>query len=143
LISVTTGGALVFYFSDAPTLVRVLVHGEASVSVWAWIAVFTGTTYGLAGFAREQVCTFMCPWPRLQGAIWDPEAFTVNYRDYRGEKRMSAKKAAEAQPRRTGRRLRELQPVRQRLPGRHRHKGGAEFRLHQLRSRGPFPACPS
>ena len=37
----------------------------------------------------------MCPWPRLQGAIWDPEALTVNYRDYRGEQRMSAKKAAE------------------------------------------------
>ena len=37
----------------------------------------------------------MCPWPRLQGAIWDPEAFTVNYRDYRGEQRTSAKKAAE------------------------------------------------
>jgi cytochrome c oxidase accessory protein FixG len=57
--------------------------------------VFAGTTYGLAGFAREQVCTFMCPWPRLQGAIWDPEAYTVNYRDYRGEQRTSAKKAAE------------------------------------------------
>jgi cytochrome c oxidase accessory protein FixG len=67
--------------------------------VLAWILVFTGTTYGLAGFAREQVCTFMCPWPRLQGAIWDPEAFTVNYRDYRGEKRMSAKKAVEARDR--------------------------------------------
>ena len=51
--------------------------------------------YGLAGFARDQVCTFMCPWPRLQGAIWDPEAYTVNYRDYRGEQRTSAKKAAE------------------------------------------------
>jgi len=36
----------------------------------------------------------MCPWPRLQGAIWDPKAYTVNYRDYRGEQRMSAKKAA-------------------------------------------------
>jgi len=99
LISVATGGAPVFYFSDAPTLVRAIVHGDASTSVWAWIAVFAGTTYGLAGFAREQVCTFMCPWPRLQGAIWDPEAFTVNYRDYRGEKRMSAKKASEARGR--------------------------------------------
>jgi cytochrome c oxidase accessory protein FixG len=37
----------------------------------------------------------MCPWPRLQGAIWDPEALTVNYRDHRGETRVSAKKAAE------------------------------------------------
>ncbi len=98
-ISVATGGVLVFYFIDAPTLLTALAHGEASISVWAWIATFTATTYGLAGFARDQVCTFMCPWPRLQGAIWDPEAFTVNYRDYRGEKRMSAKKAAEARSR--------------------------------------------
>jgi cytochrome c oxidase accessory protein FixG len=95
LISVLTSGTLVFYFTDAPTLVHELLRGEASVTALTWIAVFAGTTYGLAGFAREQVCTFMCPWPRLQGAIWDPEAFTVNYRDYRGERRMSAKKAAE------------------------------------------------
>lgn len=98
-IAFATGGALVFYFTDAPTLVRELVHGEASVSAWAWITIFAGTTYGLAGFARDQVCTFMCPWPRLQGAIWDPEAYTVNYRDYRGEQRTSAKKAIELRSR--------------------------------------------
>ena len=90
-----TGGTLIFYFTDAPGFLRSLAHGEASPNALMWIAVFAGTTYGLAGFARDQVCTFMCPWPRLQGAIWDPEAFTVNYRDYRGEQRMSAKKAAE------------------------------------------------
>jgi cytochrome c oxidase accessory protein FixG len=95
LISLGTGGTLIFYFTDAPELVRGLVHGDLSATALTWILVFTGTTYGLAGFAREQVCTFMCPWPRLQGAIWDPEAFTVNYRDYRGETRTSAKKAAE------------------------------------------------
>ncbi|MES1150087.1 MAG: 4Fe-4S dicluster domain-containing protein, partial [Bradyrhizobium guangdongense] len=39
------------------------------------------------------------PWPRLQGAIWDPEAFTVNYRDHRGEQRMSVKKAADLRAR--------------------------------------------
>lgn len=94
-ISLATGGAVVFYFTDAPTLLRQFASGEASLFVWVWVVTFAGTTYGLAGFAREQVCTFMCPWPRLQGAIWDPEAFTVNYRDYRGEQRMSAKKAAE------------------------------------------------
>lgn len=98
-ISLATGGALVFYFTDAPTLLGQFAHGEASLFVWVWVATFAATTYGLAGFAREQVCTFMCPWPRLQGAIWDPEAFTVNYRDYRGEERMSAKKAAEARAR--------------------------------------------
>jgi cytochrome c oxidase accessory protein FixG len=98
-ISLATGGTLIFYFTDAPGLVRALVSGDASATALTWIAVFAGTTYGLAGFAREQVCTFMCPWPRLQGAIWDPEAFTVNYRDYRGEQRMSAKKAVELRAR--------------------------------------------
>jgi len=95
LISLATGGTLIFYFTDAPDLLRDLAAGNFSANALTWIAVFTGTTYGLAGFAREQVCTFMCPWPRLQGAIWDPEAYTVNYRDYRGEQRTSAKKAAE------------------------------------------------
>lgn len=99
VISLLTGGALIFYFTDAPGLVRALFAGESSPIALTWITVFTGTTYGLAGFAREQVCTFMCPWPRLQGAIWDPEAYTVNYRDYRGERRMSAKKGAELRAR--------------------------------------------
>ena len=93
LISLGTGGTLIFYFTDAPALLSGAVRGDVSMNALTWIVVFTGTTYGLAGFAREQVCTFMCPWPRLQGAIWDPEAFTVNYRDYRGEQRVSAKKA--------------------------------------------------
>lgn len=99
LISLATGGTLIFYFVDAPSLVRAFLAADFSPVALTWITVFTGTTYGLAGFAREQVCTFMCPWPRLQGAIWDPEAFTVNYRDYRGEPRMSAKKAAELRAR--------------------------------------------
>jgi cytochrome c oxidase accessory protein FixG len=95
LIAMGTGGAFVLYFADAPTLVSDLVTGQASVMAYAWVGILTGTTYTLAGFAREQVCTWMCPWPRLQGAIWDPEALTVNYRDYRGEPRGSAKKSAE------------------------------------------------
>lgn len=94
LISLATGGTLIFYFTDAPDLLRGFASGDVSANALTWIVVFTATTYGLAGFAREQVCTFMCPWPRLQGAIWDPEAYTVNYRDYRGEQRTSAKKAA-------------------------------------------------
>ncbi len=94
-VSVATGGALVLYFVDAPTFLRGVMHGEAPLLMWSWILIFAGVTYVLAGFAREQVCIFMCPWPRLQGAIWDPEALTVNYRDYRGEQRMSAKKAVE------------------------------------------------
>ncbi|WP_460450005.1 cytochrome c oxidase accessory protein CcoG [Alsobacter sp. SYSU BS001988] len=92
-IATWTGAGLVLYFGDAPQTLRDLLAGEASALAYAWVAIIAGLTYLLAGFAREQVCTFMCPWPRLQGAIWDPEALTVNYRDYRGEPRGSAKKA--------------------------------------------------
>lgn len=98
-IALATGGAFALYFADAPRLLRELATAEASATAYASVAILTATTYALAGFAREQVCTWMCPWPRLQGAIWDPEALTVNYRDYRGEARMSAKKAAELRSR--------------------------------------------
>ncbi len=93
LIAMGTGGAFVFYFADAHALLPALVTGQASVTAYIAVATLTATTYTLAGHAREQVCTWMCPWPRLQGAIWDPEALTVNYRDYRGEARASLKKA--------------------------------------------------
>ncbi len=96
LVAAGTGGAFVLYFGDATQLVPALLTGSASAGAYSAVAVLTFTTYALAGHAREQVCTWMCPWPRLQGAIWDPEALTVNYRDYRGEQRASAKKAAQA-----------------------------------------------
>ena len=67
LIALATGGALVFYFTDAPILAHELLHGEASLLAWSWIIVFAGTTYSLAGFAREQVCTFMCPGRDFRG----------------------------------------------------------------------------
>lgn len=95
LIAMVTGGAFVLYFTDAPTILADLAMGRASAIAYAWVGILTCTTYTLAGFAREQVCTWMCPWPRLQGAIWDPEALAVNYRDHRGEPRASAKKAVE------------------------------------------------
>ncbi|MEH0069114.1 4Fe-4S dicluster domain-containing protein [Pannonibacter sp. Pt2-lr] len=95
-IAAATGGAFVLYFADAPTLLRRLASGEAPLLAYSMVLTLTFTTYCLAGLAREKVCTFMCPWPRLQGAIWDAQALTVNYRPQRGEPRMSAKKAVAA-----------------------------------------------
>ena len=92
-----TGGAWVLYFSDAPTLVRQLATLQAPVSAYAWIGIFTFTTYYLAGFMREQVCLYMCPWPRIQAALTDVDALNVSYRRDRGEPRMSLKEAAKAQ----------------------------------------------
>ncbi|MDI9850212.1 cytochrome c oxidase accessory protein CcoG [Rhodoblastus sp. 17X3] len=88
-----TGGAWVLYFADAPTLVHDLATFRASSTVYIWIAILTFTTYALAGHMREQVCVYMCPWPRIQAALTDEWALNVTYRGDRGEPRVSAKKA--------------------------------------------------
>lgn len=88
-----TGGAWVLYFADAPTLVKDLATGNAPLVAYAWIGILTFTTYALAGHLREQVCLYMCPWPRIQAALTDEYALNVTYRYDRGEPRMSVKKA--------------------------------------------------
>ncbi|GGK51476.1 cytochrome c oxidase accessory protein CcoG [Salinarimonas ramus] len=99
LVAVMTGGAFALYFADAPTLLRDLATGAAPAAAYGAVAALTLTTYLLAGHAREQVCTWMCPWPRLQNAIFDPKALSVAYRDARGEPRLPAKRALESRAR--------------------------------------------
>ena len=95
LIAWWTGGAWVLYFADAPTLVTNLATGQAPMVAYVWIGILTFTTYVLAGFMREQVCVYMCPWPRIQAALTDEWALNVTYRYDRGEPRTSVKKAEE------------------------------------------------
>lgn len=97
LIALATGGAWVFYFTDAPTLLAELVVFQAPYVAYATIAVLTATTFIFGGFMREQVCIYMCPWPRIQAAMMDPDTITVAYRDWRGEPRgKHMKRTAEA-----------------------------------------------
>jgi cytochrome c oxidase accessory protein FixG len=93
LIAWWTGGAWVLYFADAPTLVRQLAAFEAPVAAYAFIGTLTFTTYALAGVMREQVCNYMCPWPRIQAALTDSEALNVTYRYDRGDPRVSLRQA--------------------------------------------------
>ncbi|MCI4677817.1 cytochrome c oxidase accessory protein CcoG [Rhodoblastus acidophilus] len=93
MIAWWTGGAWVLYFADAPTLVKQLATFQAPTTAYVWIIILTSTTYLLAGFAREQVCLYMCPWPRIQAALTDEYALNVTYRVDRGEPRGSVKKA--------------------------------------------------
>jgi len=89
-----TGGAWVLYFADAPQLVRSLATFQAPPIAYGFIGLLTFTTYALAGWMREQVCVYMCPWPRIQAALTDEYALNVTYRFDRGEPRASLKKAA-------------------------------------------------
>ncbi len=94
IIAWWTGGAWVLYFADAPTLVSDLINFNAPAVAYVSIGILTFTTYTLAGHMREQVCTYMCPWPRIQAALIDENALNVTYRYDRGEPRASVKKAA-------------------------------------------------
>jgi cytochrome c oxidase accessory protein FixG len=87
LIGAATGGAWVFYFTDAPQLARDLIAGTAHPIAYTTIFVLTATTFLFGGFFREQVCIYACPWPRIQAAMMDEDTLTVAYREWRGEPR--------------------------------------------------------
>lgn len=94
MVSLATGGAWIFYFADAPTLGGQFVAGEASTIAYATVATLTATTFVLGGFMREQVCIYMCPWPRIQTAMLDEKSLIVTYKDWRGEPRGRGRREA-------------------------------------------------
>ncbi len=97
VIAVATGGAWIFYFADAPSLAFDFATGQAAYVAYSTVAILTATTYIFGGLMREQVCIYMCPWPRIQGAMLDEHSLTVTYNDWRGEPRSKhAKKAIAA-----------------------------------------------
>ncbi|MFY7836590.1 MAG: cytochrome c oxidase accessory protein CcoG [Novosphingobium sp.] len=95
-ISFATGGAWIFYFADAPTLQYEFWTGTAAPVAYATTFVLTMTTFIFGGFMREQVCVYMCPWPRIQTAMLDEKSLIVTYKDWRGEPRGSVKSALKA-----------------------------------------------
>jgi len=92
VIGLFTGGAWVFYFNDAPTLLEHILHLDVPWSVLGWIVSLTFSTYLMAGFARDQVCEYMCPYARFQSAMFDKNTLIIGYDEERGEKRGKHKK---------------------------------------------------
>jgi cytochrome c oxidase accessory protein FixG len=91
-IALATGGAWVFYFTDAPTLFWNLLNGTAHPIAYTTMFILAATTFAFGGFAREQICIYACPWPRVQAAMMDEDTITIGYRDWRGEPRGKLKK---------------------------------------------------
>nr|WP_314442424.1 cytochrome c oxidase accessory protein CcoG [uncultured Sphingomonas sp.] len=94
VIAAATGGAWIFYFADAPTLARSFLSGEAPAVAYTTVALLTATTFVFGGFMREQVCVYMCPWPRIQTAMMDEKTLIVTYKDWRGEPRGKGRRKA-------------------------------------------------
>ncbi|MFU8864737.1 MAG: cytochrome c oxidase accessory protein CcoG [Rhodobacterales bacterium] len=97
LIGLATGGAWIFYFTDAPTLARDLVTFSAHPIAYTTMFILTMTTFIFGGFAREQICIYACPWPRIQAAMLDEDSLTIGYRDWRGEPRGKHRKSEGAE----------------------------------------------
>lgn len=93
-----TGGGWIMYYVDAPTVTVDFWTGKASNGVYGFTFLFTATTYVLAGWAREQVCTYMCPWPRFQSAMLDEQTLIVTYQGWRGEPRGRGKRDVATTP---------------------------------------------
>ncbi|MBI1340857.1 cytochrome c oxidase accessory protein CcoG [bacterium] len=92
LIAFMTGGAWILYWHDAPTLARTFFVGEAPATAYVFAGLLTLTTYALAGTMREQVCTYLCPWPRIQSGLIDKDSLAVTYRSDRGDPRGAFRK---------------------------------------------------
>lgn len=92
IIGLFTGGAWTLYFTDAPTLIDQIIHGVVPWQTQIWIYGLTFSTYIMAGYAREQVCTYMCPYARFQSGMFDKDTLIISYDKDRGEPRGSHKK---------------------------------------------------
>ncbi|MBT1119710.1 cytochrome c oxidase accessory protein CcoG [Stutzerimonas nitrititolerans] len=94
-VSLGIGITFVGYFTPIRDLVPDLLTLE--VGGWAlfWVGFFTLATYGNAGFLREQVCIYMCPYARFQSVMFDKDTLIVSYDPRRGEKRGPRKKDAD------------------------------------------------
>ncbi len=86
-IAFVTGLTFTLYWDYAPDLVVEFVTGQAPFAAYATTAFLTATTYVMAGLAREQVCTFMCPYSRFQSVMLDTDSLVVTYDTRRGDGR--------------------------------------------------------
>jgi cytochrome c oxidase accessory protein FixG len=86
-LSIWTGFTFVGYFEP----IRELNHQFMTLTVGGWTAfwgLFYGfATYGNAGYMREQVCKYMCPYARFQSAMFDSDTLIISYDENRGEPR--------------------------------------------------------
>ena len=92
MVSLATAVTFVGYFKPIDALFSELVH--LSLHPWPlfWVFFFTVATYVNAGWLREQICLYMCPYARFQSAMFDPDTLIISYDPARGEPRGGRKR---------------------------------------------------
>ena len=96
-LALWTGFTFVSYFTPMHDLGLELIHKNISGWEIFWILFYGMATYGNAGFLREQVCKYMCPYARFQSAMFDKNTWIVSYDKLRGEPRGKLVKDESAQ----------------------------------------------
>ncbi|MGE8498492.1 MAG: cytochrome c oxidase accessory protein CcoG [Pseudomonas sp.] len=94
-VSLATAVTFVGYFSPIRELIPELLTLQAGGWAAFWVGFFTLATYGNAGWLREQVCIYMCPYARFQSVMFDQDTLIVSYDPRRGEQRGPRKKGAD------------------------------------------------
>jgi cytochrome c oxidase accessory protein FixG len=95
LIAVWSGFTLVAYFTPVDELLAALPFDLSGWELF-WTFFYAGFFYMQAGFLREQVCKYMCPYARFQGVMFDPDTLVITYDPERGEPRGARKKGVDA-----------------------------------------------
>ena len=96
LIAFVTGFTFVAYFTPARQLIIDFFTFSAHPAAYFWVLFFTGMTFMNAGFLREQVCMYMCPYSRFQSVMYDADTLVVSYDVARGEPRGARKRKGDA-----------------------------------------------
>lgn len=96
VIAMLTGVSFAAWFTDAYQLWVDYFTLQAAPAAWAVLGLFTAGTYLLAGYLREQVCFWLCPYARIQSVMYDKETILPFYDFKRGEPRGKIKKSEEA-----------------------------------------------
>jgi cytochrome c oxidase accessory protein FixG len=97
LVALATAVTFVGYFAPIRQLIPDLVTFNTSAWAVFWVAFFTLATYGNAGWLREQVCIYMCPYARFQAVMFDQDTLIVSYDEQRGEPRGSRRRGVDPQ----------------------------------------------
>ena len=91
-LSIWTGFTFVGYFTPIRELAMEFFLTQMSSWELFWVFFYAFATYGNAGFMREQVCKYMCPYARFQSVMFDPDTLIVTYDEARGEPRGARRK---------------------------------------------------
>jgi cytochrome c oxidase accessory protein FixG len=94
-VALWTGFTFVGYFTPIQSLAAEVVRFGLGPWEWFWVLFYSFATYGNAGFMREQVCKYMCPYARFQSAMFDKDTLVVTYDEARGEPRGARSRKAD------------------------------------------------